>query len=543
VGTPAQNEANRNNSLLSTGPKTSNGKRNSARNSYKNGLRANRDTLLREESVDYEMRMHRWSDPTTAENDRAEFMLQDNVAMSFEIERTRRSHFERLRRLIENEDTLDQERVHELGCRLFHDRTGPTATYGTRKWDQKKARASWEPEAARPDRPAELVRRLCSSALGCFWLLEQWDSLKERLCSGPGFWVPPEKFKAVRLLRREPIDMLEDRRVADVFAAAHALYRVGKPFDNLISDMSQGALDTFEARVNKLYRDLVRPNEPKRARQILIDLVDENIREIEGILAEHVENRQDKARRDKDYNGFDPSREGEAIRRHWLRCRNSMDRGMKTYEKLGKRRSKAGRGSDSGSGLSGMGDGKADGTRSVPATGNGREDCGRIGSSNLLTSRRDASFAGPNSTMVEVHASDIVACAGFLPERVAPRALAAEKMEIATELVYPAPTPPGPPLTSGGENGAGLRVGGVTEDDGTADGPGEGFIAGGGSDVASAVLVSRSPGDCPLTPALSRRERESEPEADKKFRQKLSDFRKSGVCCFVRSQGRRTRLE
>jgi hypothetical protein len=185
-----------------------------------------------------------------------------------------------------------------------------------------------------------------------------------------------------------------------------------------------------------------------------------------------------------------------------------MDRGMKTYEKLGKRRSKAGRGSDSGSGLSGMGDGKADGTRSVPATGNGREDCGRIGSSNLLTSRRDASFAGPNSTMVEVHASDIVACAGFLPERVAPRALAAEKMEIATELVYPASTPPGLPLTSGGENGAGLRVGGVTEDDGTADGPGEGFIAGGGSDVASAVLVSRSPGDCPLTPALSRRERE-----------------------------------
>jgi hypothetical protein len=385
MSSDAQIKNNRQNSLKSTGPRTDEGKRRSARNAYKNGNRAAKEKMVCDESLAYEMRIRRWSDPTTAEADRAEFMLHDHVAMSFEIERTRRSHLERLRRLFENEDAVDQERVHEMGCRLVHDRTGPTATYGTRKWDSKKERASWEPDAAGPDRPAELVKKLCGSALGCFWLLEQWDALKDRLQSGGGFWVPSDKFIGVRLLGREPMDALEDRRVADVFAAAHALYRVGKPFDHLISDMSQGALDTFEARVTKLYPDLVKPEETKRARQILIELVDENVREIEGILEEHIENRQNKARRDKDFNGFDPSREGEAIRRHWLRCRNSMERGMKTYEQMGRR------------------------------------DCDGAGLSGLHQSRG-----------------------------------------IATALVHPAPTPPGLPLTSGGENGTGLRVGAGT---------------------------------------------------------------------------------
>jgi hypothetical protein len=592
VGTPAQNESNRNNSLLSTGPKTAIGKRNSARNSYKNGNRAAKEKLVCDESLAYEMRVRRWSDPTTAEADRAEFLLHDNVAMSFEIERTRRSHLERLRRLFENEDTVDQERVHEMGCRLLHDRTGPTATYGTRKWDSKKDRASWEPEAAGPDRPAELVRKLCSSALGCFWLLEQWDSLKDRLqpssssSSGGGFWVPSHKFIACRLLGREPMDMLEDRRVADVFAAAHALYRVGKPFDNLISDVGQAALDTLEARITKVYRDLVKPEETKRARQILIELVDENIAEIERILEEHVENRGNKAKRDKDYHGFDPSREGEAIRRHWLRCRNSMERGMKTYEKLGKR-------DCDGAGLSGLHQPRGDATALVypaptppgpPLTSGGENGAGlRVGGATGTVaveddraprdwSRTQVSGAGGTAfeerkaTVVEIHPSDILACAGFLPERVAPRGLAEEKVEIATALVYPAATPPSPPLTSGGENGAGgrgaegtgdgdlrsadgrgretraqleefemgrgaealddrgsdgvtregLGVGardrgserGAGEYGGTAAGSGDDFIAGGDPDVRSAVRVSRSPGDCPLTPALSRRERE-----------------------------------
>jgi hypothetical protein len=332
VSTDAQIKQNRINSLRSTGPRTDDGKRKASQNAYKHGLRAQRDQNTGEESLAFELRLQRWSSPDGA-NDMNEFLLHDNVSLSFEIECVKRSLIERKRSHVENADSTELTDVHELGCRLVHDRTGPTATYGTRRWDPKKKRASWQEEAVHPDHPGELVKKLCSSANGCLWLLEQWDSLRARFDSGGGFWVPSDKFKAVRLLGREPIDALDDRRVADVFAAAHALYRVGKPFDNLISDMGQAALNTFEARVTRLYRDLVGPDDPKRARQILIDLVDGNILQLEEKLAEHTENARNKAQRAIDHAGYDDTRAGQAIRGHWLKCRNSLERGKTAYLK------------------------------------------------------------------------------------------------------------------------------------------------------------------------------------------------------------------
>ena len=60
-----------------------------------------------------------------------EFLIQDNVSLSFEIERVKRSHFERLRQHIENSENAELEAVRELGSRLYFDPSGPTSTYGT----------------------------------------------------------------------------------------------------------------------------------------------------------------------------------------------------------------------------------------------------------------------------------------------------------------------------------------------------------------------------------------------------------------------------
>ena len=437
MGTPAQNQANLNNSTLSTGPRTSAGKRKASQNAYKHGLRAERDIALREASLSFESRMHRWGAPGGG-NDMNEFLLQDNVCMSFEIERARAALLERLRRNIENSDDAEQEAVRELGDRLYHVPGGNIATYGTQKWDPKKARTSWDPDAAAGVlSPAEIVNRLRSSAFGCFWLLDELDALRSRLQTS-GFWVPSEKLKGIRILGRHPIDAVHDRRVADIFAASYALYRAGQPFDNLLSDMSPEALKSYVNRVTNLHRDLVSPDDHQKARQILIDLVEENIRELEEMLVEHFEKDRNKAQRTIDYHGFDESRTGDGIRRHWLKFRDSLERGKKTYlkykeEQGGGRRTEGGgcageRDQRARDAQPAAVDGGADGARSVPATGDGREECGGPLSG-------DAALAEQKATMVEIHAADVLACGGFLPERVARRACAAEKLEILSSEI------------------------------------------------------------------------------------------------------------
>jgi hypothetical protein len=463
---------------------------------------------LREESLAFEARMLRWSAPDGGD-DMHEFLLQDNVCMSFEIERVRAALLERARRHNEDADAPEHDHVHEMGSRLYHDSTGPTATYGTRKWDSTCERVSWQNEAVQPDDPAELVKSLHGSASGCFWLLEQWDLLNTRLESGGGFWVPSDKFKAIRLIGRQPIDAVDCRTVAEIFTASHALYRTGKPFDNLISDMGQGALDSYVNRVTGVWKDLVGPEDPKKARQILIDLVEENIQELEETLAEHFEKDREKARRTRDYNGFDESHGGQAIRRHWLRCRDSLDRGKKTYLKYKEEQGAAPRAGDGG-GLvdrhcplrAGDGGGLVDAQRPLKSG-----DGGKVGASDALACRGDVAFAERKTTMVEIHASDVLACGGFLPERVAPRGLVAEKGEMPSSKSEPEKLEI---LSSKFETfgGTGAARGAETLDDGA--GSGDDFIVRGGSDSLSAVVVSGSSGECPLTPALSRRERESD---------------------------------
>ena len=276
---------------------------------------------------------------------------------------------------IENADDVEQQVVRALGDRLYHVPGGNIATYGTQKWDPKKARTSWDPDAAAGvlASPAEKLSIDCGSvaAFGCFWLLDELDALRSRLTTS-GFWVPSEKLKCIRTLGRHPIDAVHDRRVADVFAASYALYRAGQPFDNLLSDMSPEALKSYVNRITQLYRDLVSPDDHQKARQILIDLVEENIRELEELLAQHFEKDRNKAQRTIDYHGYDESRTGDGIRRHWLRFRESLERGKKKFLQYDERQGggRAGKGDQRAQDAKpGAVDRGADGTRSVLATG------------------------------------------------------------------------------------------------------------------------------------------------------------------------------
>ena len=224
-----------------------------------------------------------------------------------------------------------------LGSRLFHDPCGPTALYGDNLEGLRKARTSWKPDPGDPDQPANLVCELELSAMGCCWLIERWQELRDHITSG-GFWRSEDRLYAIRLLGRQPLDAAKDRRVADIFAASNALRRVGKPFDDLGSDMGEDELAAgYRQDVRARFKDLARPDEIEKARQILIELADEKIAEIEVLLDRHdAVSPEEQAERTKNRLGFVPGSEADAIRRHLLKCRADLDRGIASYQKYKK---------------------------------------------------------------------------------------------------------------------------------------------------------------------------------------------------------------
>ena len=343
----------------------------------------------------------RWGGSDGPETDAEEFLLNEQVAMSFEIERTRRAYLERVTRRIENADATERDAVRELGERLFFDPCGPPALFGTRERDWEKVRSSWRGLAADPDHPAKLVLELESTETGCCFLLERWVELREHLESG-GFWVGLDRLRAIRLLGRQPVEAISDRRMADIFAASHAIHRTGEgAFCELLADMSHTTHEKYVKDLRARWKDLVRPNQPEKARQILLDLVDQNIAEIEEILEEHEQQSlEEKTQRTLDRAGFDPSREGEAMRRHWVKCRSAFFRGNDAYRKYQKQRKEdAGRDTEE----------RREEFRSYPSANRTENGARRP------AEERPAGNIG--RWREEVEASDVSACQGFVPER------------------------------------------------------------------------------------------------------------------------------
>ncbi len=198
----------------------------------------------------------------------------------------------------------------------------------------------------------------------------------------------------IRLLGRHPVDGVADRRVAEIFAASHAIRPVGKSFDDLLSDMNELALEAHVKEIVAAWPDLSQRGEKEEARQSLIDLVEGEIERVWAIAAEHDENIKDQPARTRARKGFVHSKEANAMRQWFVRAKGSVERGGKDRDA---RCGGGGPVADGGSnaGLEVGRETRADGTRSVPATPNGR---GR----------------GWDSVVVEE--SEVLACGGYLPE-------------------------------------------------------------------------------------------------------------------------------
>ena len=329
MASDAQINANRRNALLSTGPKTPETRAKSARNSRKHGLRSEREKLAREESVAYEARYFRWAAHYGVESDPEEFLLHANLFLASDMDRVRGAYLELTQSQIDNAEDDEIKEVRETGDLLFTDSRGvPVALFGTRRYINKKPGGpSWGSETAPAIKPQELMEKLESSAMGCYWILEVLEELLER--ARKRFWSAGDRLMIIRLLGRHPVDGVADRRVAEVFAASHAIRPVGKPFDDLLSDMNELALEAHVKAVAAAWPDLSQRGEKEKARQSLIEMVEGEIERVWAIAAEHDTQIKDEPARTRRRKGFVHNKEADAMRRWFIRAKGSVERGGK----------------------------------------------------------------------------------------------------------------------------------------------------------------------------------------------------------------------
>src|SRR5580704_7504632 len=223
--TQAQTDANKANSRLATGPKSAFGKRISRMNGLKHGMRATTLILPGEDPREFEEQVERLNKIVKPRDDMEVFLIHEYVARAWRTQRVRLAYDLRLLTAIDEADSREEDDAAKLGRQLMHDRRGPTPVYGATKYYRGERTSYAEDDDTTPE-PADLVKKLKATQAGCKWMLERWGELRARL-EPDKFWEPSDKFKAARLLGRQPLDAIDEPEVAYMYLGAYAI----KPID------------------------------------------------------------------------------------------------------------------------------------------------------------------------------------------------------------------------------------------------------------------------------------------------------------------------
>jgi hypothetical protein len=335
MATAAQIEANRQNAQKSTGPRTGDGKKQSRRNALNHGCRATRLVMPHEDPSDFEIECHGWKLSIRPRNPTEEFLIERIVSLGVQARRIERAQTARLTRRMHHglfeEDALKDERVVELGQKLFRGVSGPRAPAADRDAD----RPGPDPDltmcrisdySVDEDQPMRLILGLKASLPGCEWLLEQWAGLRDLLERGVP-WLASDKLKAARLLGRHPLDARDEADVARVYLACHVLYKSGgSPFQEIVDDLPADEAPVYEFALQTRLYDKLMPKDPAAALRMLRQIIDAAVDAIEdraSVLREldEVDVQTAGARF-----SWDDTHEGERLRRYELTCERAWHR-------------------------------------------------------------------------------------------------------------------------------------------------------------------------------------------------------------------------
>jgi hypothetical protein len=266
-----------------------------------------------------------------APQNQLEFELLSGIAEStWALRRCRRAETAEIGRNIRQHqferDQRDAEEAVALGQRLLWSPRGPWQLHpnphATFSQDSEYGRISWAQDPDDRDSPPVLVLRLERTAAGCRWLLDRWGELRARLAPGE-VWTAPDRFKAIRLLGKQPLDAIDDPDVALIFLAS---YRVCPPsgntgaFADIRSELSARSQedDLYLSELRKRQLARMTPRDGEAARAALRSLIDRRTTRLKTILARHHEIAESDMADAADRLAFDPSPEADKRRRYAL---------------------------------------------------------------------------------------------------------------------------------------------------------------------------------------------------------------------------------
>ena len=286
----ARVEANRRNAQKSTGPRTQAGKDRSRFNALQHGLRASLPVLPGEDASILKNRLESWTITLEPRDEVERYLVERAVNVSIQLDRADRAWAARLEveRIAGGSGSTNAlaDEVVRLGRRLFWDPRGPIALYPF--FDPMigdPPRCSWMPEVDYPLDPPRLVGQLESSALGCAWLLDRWRELRELLEDGLA-WQAPDRFKAIRLLGRQPLHAAEDDRVLTIYLASRAIdptpewptkpdSAIDSPFTDALIELEAAERVRFTGRIAGRLGRFPATMDAESGRSCLIELVTE----------------------------------------------------------------------------------------------------------------------------------------------------------------------------------------------------------------------------------------------------------------------------
>ena len=326
-------EINRANAKKSTGPKTAAGKAKASMNARKHGMRSNRESIFNDTSYRFEERLRKWMAHFDAQDDVQEFLVATNVSLSFDIERVGHADATNFERAVEQSPAKELAEVHETGRKLFYDPCGATAIHGVETARSEKVTTSGNGPNGEPyANAAELVRKLESSAAGCQWMLAEWATLRKR--AEENYWFGPDRLRATRLLGRQPVDAIDDERVATIYIASNVIKSFGRPaFADLRSDMGISGIERLEKLVSARWPGLSRPADQAQWRRMLVELVDREVAQLNEMLEVHEEMSDVYDERAVADAGFGSDKRSHQIRQYKLSAVRAIYRGMGALEK------------------------------------------------------------------------------------------------------------------------------------------------------------------------------------------------------------------
>ena len=333
-------EASRQNGAKSKGPKTVEGKNSSRFNALTHGLTATKvEILAGEEAVKYQERLAAWRADLQPRNPVELHWVDDAVWISWLRDRAFRAETARLMTNINNGSIEKQQREEEdalaLGQILFADNRGPTYLFPTPRKLGVFGSELGGPRTSTavpddPNTPQRVVLRLSFTIAGCKWLIGEWMNLTELLDQGL-CWQSPDRFKAIRLLGRQPLDVADDMRLVQIFAACHALNPEGDDaFADLWPELVSPEANRMRERLIGRKIDHFLPPSKQAAAKVLYQIVGREVHKLEQKLADLERRAQVNAALEQDALAFDESSAGDRLRRYGLSLGRAMFRTFDT---------------------------------------------------------------------------------------------------------------------------------------------------------------------------------------------------------------------